>query len=226
MFLPAFRAVVETLAPSCVLDVGAGTGHLVADIADLCNNLTMIEPDSRSFRLAMDVLKDTQVEFLCMPLNAFAESGRQFDLSIVHMVLHLVKDADVFIKDLFKCVKPGGCAVISLPHPCFSERFPRIAGYSYLNECDGDVPFRLESLDEDMGIHLHMYHRSLSWYLRCLVHCGFVVRGVWESHPISSGGYTYLDVPRYLFVDMYKSEAVGGSSELRSPLDALITSRI
>jgi len=102
--------------PAEILDVGCGTGHLLARLAELypgaktCGVDFSREAIDRAHGLhpgsTFEVLSIFEVEKL----------GRQFDLVICTEVIEHLEDADVAVEKLLDVCRPGGVVVITVPH--------------------------------------------------------------------------------------------------------------
>ena len=100
--------LVEMLAPrSCdrILDVGCGTGHLTARIAESGADVLGIDGSKSMVRQAR-----SNYPHLCFEVVDALEMnlGPQFDAVFSNAVLHWITEPDVAASEVFNALKPGG----------------------------------------------------------------------------------------------------------------------
>ena len=106
--------LVEMLAPrSCdrILDVGCGTGHLTARIAESGADVLGIDASESMVRQARSNYPHLRFEVL----DALAmKLGPQFDAVFSNAVLHWITEPDVAASQIFNALKSGGRFVAEL----------------------------------------------------------------------------------------------------------------
>ncbi len=108
------RGVLELLAPQAgerILDLGCGTGHLAAQIAEMGARVVGI--DSSAEMIAEARRKYPQVEFDAGDARSF-RFEHPFDAVFSNAVLHWVREADLVIESAWKSLRPGGRYVIEM----------------------------------------------------------------------------------------------------------------
>lgn len=104
------------LRPADVLDVGCGSGHLLADLASLYPEASSMGVDfsPESIRLARQL--HPHKAFDVMSIFELKNLGRQFDLVLCTEVIEHLEDADVAVDNLCSVCRPGGTVAITVPH--------------------------------------------------------------------------------------------------------------
>jgi trans-aconitate methyltransferase len=108
------RGVIELLVPQPgerILDLGCGTGHLSAQIAEMGARVVGI--DSSAEMIAEARRKYTQVEFDVADARSF-RLAQPFDAVFSNAVLHWVREADLVIESVWTALRPGGRYVIEM----------------------------------------------------------------------------------------------------------------
>lgn len=203
VFVPYYRELISALAPSSILEVGGGTGHLARSLSDIPKKYVMIEPSQGMYGVACEVLVDAPVEIHNCSIEAFPEDG-QFDLVLSHICVQAVGEIWGFLGALAKQVSANGIILISLPHPAFyndyKEFFPR-KEFRYIDEQSKRVSFSI-TLDPNQAIVDVPYnHRPLSRYVSHLANAGLCLTYLEEIYPAKDirelYGRPWAD-PRYL----------------------------
>jgi|ERR1700730_17360510 ubiquinone/menaquinone biosynthesis C-methylase UbiE len=123
----AIRGLInETGDPvDVIVDLGAGSGEMSARLVEdgLAGTVIGVEPDPTNFSLLerrYSKLKGSQC------INRPLEETRLNDSAVAAIlstqVLEHIPDDDAAVAEIYRILKPGGLAVISVPHP--PELFP------------------------------------------------------------------------------------------------------
>lgn len=184
VFKPIFVEHICNLAPSNVIEVGAGTGHLSKALVGHGFRVTAIEPSKGMFTIAQDVLANEDVILKnCTSFNL--PKGDIFDLAFSHLVAHVVDDLFSFISSIGNHLSKNAHLILSIPHPCFYQSYKNIFGgeYNYMKQMIKDISFSItkDPDNEISGVPYH--HRPLSSYINTLVACGFAIDGFDEIYP-------------------------------------------
>jgi len=108
------RGVIELLAPQRgehILDLGCGTGHLSAQIAEMGARVVGI--DSSAEMVAEARRKYPQVEFQVADARNF-RLARSCDAVFSNAVLHWVREADLVIESVWQALRPSGRYVMEM----------------------------------------------------------------------------------------------------------------
>ncbi len=110
--------LADTLAPrgGKLLDIGCGTGNLLAAARDAGYEVTGIELDRNAARFAKEQL-DLQ-NILPLSISEFAKQhkGERFDVVTFFEVLEHQAAPVEFLQKVKACVKPGGVIALSVPN--------------------------------------------------------------------------------------------------------------
>ncbi len=201
VFRPLFKQIIPSLSPKKILEVGAGTGHLSMDLANLGFEVTAIEPSKGMYDVAFDVLKNSQVKLLNITSTQLGQNGL-FDVAFSHLVAHVVEDLKSFIYSIFSCLISGGHFIFTIPHPCFYNSYKRFFGdeYNYMTKMSKEVSFTITKDLENVIEGVPYHHRPLSDYINILVSAGFVLDGFHETYPDTDVQSLYgamWESPRY-----------------------------
>src|SRR5580692_2738913 len=102
------RGLLELLAPEAgerILDLGCGTGHLAAQIADIGARVVGI--DSSAEMIAEARRKYPQVQFDVADARSF-RFAEPFDAVFSNAVLHWVRNAEGAVQSIAQALHPGG----------------------------------------------------------------------------------------------------------------------
>ncbi|WP_373388543.1 class I SAM-dependent methyltransferase [Pseudomonas alcaligenes] len=184
VFKPLFISRVTALSPSCILEIGAGTGHISKELSKGGISITAIEPSKGMFDVAKDVLTSTQVELInCTSFDL--PKTKVYQVSISHMVAHVVDDLKGFFISIGDHLTQGGHFIFSIPHPCFYNDYKKFWGneYNYMTPASQEVTFTITKDSENPISGVPYHHRPLSTYINTLVEAGFAIDGFDETYP-------------------------------------------
>jgi len=205
VFKPIIVKRINNLSPSCVLEVGAGTGHMSRELFNLGLSVTAIEPSVGMYEVAKDVLALTDVSLInCTPLEL--EMDTTYDVAFSHLVAHVVDDLLSFFNSIALHIEKNGHFIFSIPHPCFYNEYKKLFGdeYNYMIPMKKDVSFTITKDSKNLISGVPYHHRPLSEYFNKLVKSGFAINGFDEIFPDESIQKKYgskWESPRYcLFI--------------------------
>ncbi len=152
------REALRVIGPvQHLFDGGAGSGEFArkALLEGWCKQVTALEYDAGNFTFLRDKLgNDPRAEIRQGSLLDIPFPDASFDLVQSTQVLEHIEDHERAAAELIRVLKPGGHALISVPHP--PEPFPN-EGHVREGYTEAD----LRALFEPLGCEL----RHADWYL-------------------------------------------------------------
>jgi len=175
-----------------IVDVGSGNGYLCRKLAKAGALVTGIEISDRFVAIAM--ARETE-EKLGITFHQGSASemdflpDSQFDKAVSNYVLMDIRDYTGALRQVFRILRPGGCFVVVISHPCFSS------GPGGWVAPVPDSPRREERLAFRVDSYFHRgptlgkwgdldpvlsFHRPLRDYWQAFAEAGFLIEGFEE----------------------------------------------
>lgn len=201
VFKPLLVSRIESLSPTNVLEVGAGTGHISLELFELGFSVTAIEPSAGMYGVAKDVLSLTNVRLLnCTSFEL--EKSELYEVALSHLVAHAVDDIRAFFESIGQHLKASSHFIFSIPHPCFYNEYKKFFGdeYNYMIPMTKNVSFSITKDPQNTISGVPYHHRPLSEYINKLVESGFAIDGFDETYPEDDIQLQYgakWETPRY-----------------------------
>jgi 2-polyprenyl-3-methyl-5-hydroxy-6-metoxy-1,4-benzoquinol methylase len=186
---PASLALLDLLGPVNglqVADVACGHGRMTRELARRGAAVTGIDISAALIGKARDAEQDEQlgIRYVHADVTASAVLGvGEFDAAACNFGLSDIDDLDAAITAVSGALRPGGCFVFSILHPCFSGgkdiagSWP--AGGRYYDEGHWTAQDARSTLRRQVGAS----HRMLSTYLGSLRRHGLWLDQVAEPLP-------------------------------------------
>ena len=173
-----------------ILDVGSGNGYLCRKLAKAGAFMTGVELSDAFSRIAAErersePLGITYHRASASEMDLLEEAG--FDKAVANYVLMDIRDYEAAIGHVFRVLKPGGCFVAVISHPCFAagpawearppdsprreERVYRVDSYFHRG------PYLGQRADLDPVLS---FHRPLRDYWQAFSEAGFLIDGFEE----------------------------------------------
>lgn len=116
---PIVMDLIGDVRGAAVLDLGCGDGAFGVELlAAGCQSYTGIEASARMVARAQDHLKDVAGIVHHVGIEEWAYPAAAFDLVVSRLVLHYLADLKPIFAQVAQALKPGGCFVFSVEHPC------------------------------------------------------------------------------------------------------------
>ena len=183
---PAVLGLLGDINKRSVVDAGCGPGFLSVQLADRGAHVTAIDGSAEMVALARKRVsaQSKQIEVLHADLcDHLPLPKAAFDAVVCNTVLMDIPTIDTALREFHRVLKPSGCLVFSITHPCFVmwcwERDE--AGRRLFKSVDDYLTIRSDT-NEFWGPTRH-YHRPLTYYFRELHAAGFVVDEFIEPVP-------------------------------------------
>lgn len=103
--------------PKCnLLDLGCRDGNFTIQVAKLIgtNNIHGVEVEERVAKEAMRLGIKVHIADLNLPLSFLDDES--FDVILSNQVLEHIHNTDNFAQEIYRCLKPGGYAIVSTPN--------------------------------------------------------------------------------------------------------------
>lgn len=184
VFKPLLISRIQALEPINVLEIGAGTGHISKELFKLGFTVTAIEPSLGMYEVAKDVLCSTDVSLVNCTSFELAKN-KIYDLSLSHLVAHVVDDLSGFFESVGRHLTKNGHFIFSIPHPCFYNEYKGFFGedYNYMVAMKKNVSFTITKDPKNTISGVPYHHRPLSEYFNSLVKSGFAIDSFDEIYP-------------------------------------------
>lgn len=175
---PAMLDLIGQVAGEKVLDAGCGAGHYTAALVERGASVLGLEGSAELIAHARARLGDRAVirqHDLNTPMSEVGDET--FDGVVCALVLHHLDSRAVFLREVFRVLRPGGWFVLSTTHPTSDWRH------------FDDSYFSQEWVDLMMrdGKHSIRYQRmSLGIVIGELLSAGFVLERLVEPRPIEA----------------------------------------
>lgn len=184
VFVPYYLKLLKEIAPSNLLEVGCGTGHLLKEMHLLGIPMHAIEPSSGMYTIACNLLKNYDVNIQKCKAEEF-DPPHYFELVISHLCAQNVCKIENWLAAIFNFIEEKGMFCFSIPHPCFYNDYKKIfpkEQYFYVNNID--TVFDLKISNDDRLINGVVYrHRPLSDYIKLVLRAGFKIVDMDEIFP-------------------------------------------
>jgi SAM-dependent methyltransferase len=179
---PAILRLAGDVAGRRVLELGCAAGVLTRQLADRGASVLALDREPRMAALArqrLDGRARVEVADLEQPLDMVPDAC--IDLVVASLVLHYIEDWRPLLKELHRCLVPGGALVFSIHHPITGWQLSDKSDY-HRTELIG------EQYDYDgQTVTADMYRRPVSAIFSQLRSTGFIVDVVDEPQPETAG---------------------------------------
>lgn len=190
---PALFQLLPDVNGKRVLDAGCGEGYLCRKLAQLGARVTGVDYSREMLVIAQERTRDRAVlgiRYLhgnCEHLD-FLDAG-SFDVIVSNMVLMDLADHRAALRGFYRLLVEGGILVFSISHPCFTT-----PGHGWVKDENGaKLYWKVDRYFEEGAYEqpvpreakegLVLFHRTLSNYVRTLLHTDFDLLDVVEPKP-------------------------------------------
>ncbi len=123
-----FADHAPTPRPLSVLDLGSGTGRFTPILAETFGEALGVEPSVQMRRIAEGHDTDPKVRYAAGRAEAIPAPDAAFDLVLMFLSFHHVKDRQKAVAEIARVLRPGGRVMMRSP---FSDRFPAIDWHDF-----------------------------------------------------------------------------------------------
>jgi SAM-dependent methyltransferase len=172
---PTMLGLIGDVAGQRVLDAGCGAGHYAAALVQRGASVMGMEGSAvlvDHARARLDGQAEVLQHDLDTPLDPLDDAT--FDGVVCALVLHHLRNRPLFLREVFRVLRPGGWLALSTTHPTFDWKH------------FGDPYFSTDWVELKMrdGKHSIRYQRiSLEVHIEELLTAGFVLDRLVESRP-------------------------------------------
>lgn len=213
IFLPLIIKAIQEQAgfdTYSVLDVGCGVGYLTGLIANYARNVLGVDSSKSSIDIAVRHNKHIKnIDFKYEDIRVLSSSHKQvFDFAISHLVLHVIDDLDLSLRNISARLKKSSRFLFSIPHPCFWALSRGVGTWNYkkINNYEYDKPSVQQNsinIDGDEFVTPY-YHRPIELYFSALDKSGFAIQRIVEPFPekklFQDNHKKPWQYPRFMFV--------------------------
>lgn len=213
IFLPVIISTIQEQArfnTYNVLDVGCGTGYLTGLISNYARNVLGIDSSKTSINVAIKHNDNiANIDFMNEDINIFSKSNEQsFDFVISHLVLHVIEDIDISLRNISANLKKGGRFLFSIPHPCFWALSREVGTWNFnkINNYKYNMPSVQQNLIKIDGKEFvtPYFHRPVDFYFSTLDKNRFAVERIIEPFPdeklLKENHKKLWRFPRFMFM--------------------------
>ena len=154
------RVAASFLDPGLTIaDLGCGTGYVAQSLLGLCSRVICVDASGPMLDEARKRLDETpvgtRVEYRPGELDSLPIADDEVDGALCAMVLHHLETPDDCLREMFRIVRPGGCAVILELTPHKAEWMHEALGDRHLGLEPESIARRLESVGfQDVSLEL------------------------------------------------------------------------
>jgi ubiquinone/menaquinone biosynthesis C-methylase UbiE len=189
--IPYITKILEQEIPkdTKIVDIGCGIAFLTNIIKSMNYDVTGIDIDRNSIKYAQNKYSD--IKFLNVDFNLFMPD-ETFDFCLINMVIHNIKDINMFMKKLYNITGPNGQALFLLPHPCYWPlKYIDINSFDYDKENQYLLPFKTRN-NNKYKAEFSYFHRPISLYYNKIIEHGFSVKKIEEIIEINGKNMPHL----------------------------------
>ncbi len=184
LIAPSSIELLGLLKENHLLDIGCGNGLFARRMAEDGMKVTAIDFAAQNIDNAKKY-NTNNIDYKVMDATNYDDlltlGKEQFDAACAHMVLMDIPAIEPMFKALTKLLKPKGCFVFSINHPCFHS-----AENSELKEDSINMKnyvqnetYKGEAINGQPSMQFY-FHRTISDYIKTAVKFGFVLDGMEE----------------------------------------------
>ncbi len=182
------RAMLPDFKGKSVLDLGCGYGwHCMYAAKHGAASVTGIDISQKMLDVAKDKSRGLSIDYRQCAIEDVDFPDASFDIVISSLVFHYLEDFSPLVRKVFRMLRPGGFFVFSVEHPVFTA----YGSQDWFYDQQGNIlHFPVDNYFYEgqrqavfLGEPVVKYHRTLTTYIRDLLHAGFIIRDLAEPMP-------------------------------------------
>ena len=196
---PAIEKLLELKPGERILDIGCGNGLTTRRLASLGAKVTGIDFASEMINNARKRTGYNQELIEYQVLDATDEAAllklgeNNFDAAVSAMALMDMAEIEPLFRALTKLIRPNGCFIFAIQHPCFNSMHTNMAAELIENEREFYTEYSIKvrsylkptqkrglALENQPKPHIY-FHRPLHLLLNTAFKAGFLLDGLEES---------------------------------------------
>jgi SAM-dependent methyltransferase len=184
---PAIRALLPDPTGKRVLDLGCGFGWAARWFRQQGANAVLgLDLSRNMIQRARAETADAAIEYRIADLDTLVLAQGGFDIAYSALTFHYVQDFERLVREVHKCLQPGGHLVFSIEHPIFMAA----ANPHWISDEQGRKTWPVNGYAREgerrtdwFAAGVLKYHRTISTTLNALIAAGFGIRAVQEFAP-------------------------------------------
>lgn len=183
LVFPGMLRLIDCKPKQKILDIGCGNGALSRRLFDRGVDVLGVDISEIFVEKAIEK-SDSMMRYQVLDATSESEllnlsSLEKFDVVVCSMVLHDLPVIEPLLNTLSKLLRPNGCVVFSIPHPCFNmgevrldffSESPHVSRARYVNA--GHLEMKSK---KNQPISQHCFHRSLAELFQSFFSVGMVL---------------------------------------------------
>lgn len=216
-FFPAVEALMDEVTNLRICDLACGQGRVARYLASLGARVVGIDLSTNLLEIARrhEEAEPQGIEYLQADARHLdSEALGMFDGVVCCMALMDIPDLTPTLRSVSRILRPGGCFVFSILHPCFhtsqsGELHMPDGTARTVSKYFAEGYWKSHTRSGPPG-KVGAYHRTLSTYLNALTATGLNLEHISEPHPTSNppdspslanaNGSVWAEVPAVLVI--------------------------
>ena len=195
--IPHTLSLLGPVDGKSILDLGCGEGGYARILSKKGAAVTAIDGSEKLIEIAQKKAGQEGLSITHLVRNANALNGikaQSFDIVLASMSLMDVEDYGGALAESRRVLRKGGKLLMSILHPCFSER----ATDNYFDK----TPWK-EFVAKDFKQKVLFRHMPLQDFINPLLELGFKMQGFYEPIPTQEQMQASSRIPRLAKVPMF-----------------------
>ena len=184
-----------------ILDLGCGEGGYARILSKKGAVVTAIDGSAKLIEIAQEKAGQEGLSIPHLVRNANALDGiktQSFDIALASMSLMDVEDYGGALVEIRRVLRKGGKLLMSILHPCFTERFTERETDNYFDK----TPWK-EFVAKDFKQKMLFRHMPLQDFINPLLELGFKMQRFYEPMPTQEQMEASSRIPRLARVPMF-----------------------